>query len=86
MKIFSHKKLAEVLADPRINASAVARMAKIDPTSLWLISKGKRIPKINTLAAIAHALDKPTDYFLEEESVLAQQELPLQTKGRLAHG
>lgn len=85
MKIFSARKLAEVLEDPRIRLSGVAKVAKISTATIHAILNETRKPTANTLAAIAYALDKPIEYFYEEEEdvVLEQQKLALPlTKGK----
>ena len=81
MKIFSYRKLDEALSDPRVRASGIAQVAGINITTLRSLRLGLKKPKINTLVAIAQALNKPIDYFLEEEAIVQQQTLPLGNKG-----
>lgn len=77
MKIFSRRKLAEALDDPRIRLSGVAKVAGISVQAIYSIRDGRKSPKADTLSAIAYALNKPIDFFYEEEALLAQQTLPL---------
>lgn len=80
MKIFSPRKLDELLNNPCLKASGIAQVAGITGSALNAIRRGKRSPGYNTLAAIAQALNKPMDYFLEDENLVQQQKLPLCTK------
>lgn len=80
MKVFSPKKLDDLLNNPCIRASGIATVAGISPKGLWQIRHGKRRPQFDTLAAIAQALNKPLDYFLEEEAVVNQQQMLLDTR------
>lgn len=80
MKVFSPHKLDELLRDPRVRPTGVALVAGISYEALSSIRKGKRKPRANTLAALAEALNKPMDYFLEEEAIVNQQQLALETK------
>jgi|GEM_PF-4041258 len=67
MKVFSNKKLSELLGDPRVRASGIAEFAGISVQSLYAIRDGKSVPGANTLGALASAFGKSTDYFFEDE-------------------
>jgi DNA-binding XRE family transcriptional regulator len=81
MKRFSPRKLAALLNDPRVRIAGVAKVAGITVQTLYAVRDGKNSPKSETVAAIAFALNKPIDYFYEEESVLAQHQLSLGERG-----
>lgn len=80
MKIFSPRKLDDLLNDPCLRPSGIAEVAGITGAALNAIRRGKRSPGYNTLAAIAQALHKPMDYFLEDEAIVRQQRLLLESQ------
>lgn len=86
MKIFSHRKLDELLSDPRIRISGVAKVAGVTVPTVNDIRKGKKKPMFNTVAGIAMALNKPIDYFMEDEALVRQQRLTLPSGKVAAHG
>jgi transcriptional regulator with XRE-family HTH domain len=67
VRVFQANKLALLLDDPTIKSSGVAKVARISPQTLAAIKQGEQEPKANTLVALADALQKPLDYFFEEE-------------------
>jgi transcriptional regulator with XRE-family HTH domain len=79
MKKFSYKKLDKFFDDECLNASAVAKKAGVSVNAISNMRNGTKVPKINTLAAVAFVLDKSVDFFLEDEAIVNQTSLPLST-------
>lgn len=79
MKVFSVKKLKDLLSDPRYHQTGIAEAAGISRQTLYDVRDGRVHPKANTLFAIAWALGKPADYFSEDvaEAAARQQKLAL---------
>ena len=79
MKVFSVKKLKDLLSDPRYHQAGIAESAGISRQTLYDIRDGRKHPKANTLFAIAWVLGKPADYFSEDvaDATVLQQKLAL---------
>lgn len=75
MKLFSAEILKDLLDEKCIKHSSLAMKAGIGTSTLSSIVKGQKIPNVNTLGRIAFILNKPVDYFYEDESVVRQARL-----------
>ena len=61
--------LEAIMASRGINAAELARRAKLNPTGIYDILKGKsRSPKVETLAKIAEALNVPISILFEDRA------------------
>lgn len=75
MRKFSNKKLADALNDPRYNLSAIAKMADISRSYLDGLLKGDyKNPGANFVVALADILEKPLEYFFEDDCQHAVKE------------
>jgi transcriptional regulator with XRE-family HTH domain len=72
MKLFSAQKLKHYIEEKCLKPSALASKAGIGSSTLSSIVHGQKIPNVNTLGRIAFILDKPVDFFYEDESIVMQ--------------
>jgi transcriptional regulator with XRE-family HTH domain len=62
---FSKKRLQELLGQPTLNKSGVAREIGITRQQIDFWLSGKRKPALETLPEIARVFDKPMEYFFD---------------------
>ncbi len=66
MKIFSHRRLSDLLKDPKYKMSGVALSVGISPSGLAKIRRGESVPSANVVAGLSKVLGCPIDALFEE--------------------